>query len=198
MKLIFEYEEEKITGHVPDAADFDADDNGSGERAGEDRVDKGDQVVGRIQGDAERARAGEVKKGEVEDQEDDTLPGLPSYLMRKDLPLPNVSEINVVRHYTNLSRMNFGVDIGFYPLGSCTMKYNPKVNEDIATLDGFRELHPLSHESCIQGALQLFWELEQDLKKLTGMDNFSLQPAAWCSWGTFRSYDSKGILQAKK
>ena len=107
----------------------------------------------RYKADAERARAGEVKKEEGEGQEDDTLTGLPRYLLRKDLPLPNVSEINVVRHYTNLSRMNFGVDIGFYPLGSCTMKYNPKVNEDISKLDGFRELHPLSHESCIQGAL---------------------------------------------
>jgi glycine dehydrogenase subunit 2 len=190
MKLIFEYEEEKITGHVPDADDFDNGsgsgngsddhyDNDSGERsAEEDRVDKDDRTVGKIQGDPERARAGEVKKEEGEGQEDDTLTGLPRYMLRKDLPLPNVSEINVVRHYTNLSRMNFGVDIGFYPLGSCTMKYNPKVNEDIAKLDGFRELHPLSHESCIQGALQLIWELEQDLKKLTGMDRFSLQPAA--------------------
>ena len=98
--------------------------------------------------------------------------------MRKELPLPNVSEITVVRHYTNISRKNFGVDLGFYPLGSCTMKYNPKINEDIASLDGFMDLHPLSHESCTQGSLQLMWELEQDLKKITGMDAFSLQPAA--------------------
>jgi glycine cleavage system P protein (glycine dehydrogenase) subunit 2 len=103
---------------------------------------------------------------------------LPKDLIRKDLSLPNVSEINVVRHYTNISRMNFGVDLGFYPLGSCTMKYNPKINEDIARLDGFKDLHPLSHESCIQGSLQLMWEFEQDLKKITGMDAFSLQPAA--------------------
>jgi glycine dehydrogenase subunit 2 len=179
MKLIFDYEEEKITGHVPDADDFDDGGNASGERyVEEDRVDNDDRTVGRIQGKPERERARELIEGEVEDQEDDTLIELASYLIRKDLPLPNVSEINVVRHYTNLSRMNFGVDIGFYPLGSCTMKYNPKVNEDIAKLDGFRELHPLSHESCIQGALRLFWELEQDLKKLTGMDNFSLQPTA--------------------
>jgi glycine dehydrogenase subunit 2 len=103
---------------------------------------------------------------------------LPKDLIRKELSLPNVSEINVVRHYTNISRMNFGVDVGFYPLGSCTMKYNPKINEDIARLDGFMQLHPLSHESCIQGSLQLMWEFEQDLKKITGMDAFSLQPAA--------------------
>ena len=112
------------------------------------------------------------KKGE------DILAGLPKDLIRKELPLPNVSEVTVVRHYTNISRMNFGVDIGFYPLGSCTMKYNPKINEDIARLDGFKDLHPLSPESCIQGSLQLMWEFEQDLKKITGMDAFSLQPAA--------------------
>lgn len=112
------------------------------------------------------------KKGE------DILTGFPKDLIRKELPLPNVSEVNVVRHYTNISRMNFGVDLGFYPLGSCTMKYNPKINEDIARLDGFKDLHPLSPESCIQGSLQLMWEFEQDLKKITGMDAFSLQPAA--------------------
>jgi glycine dehydrogenase subunit 2 len=108
----------------------------------------------------------------------DILTGLPKDLIRKELPLPNVSEVNVIRHYTNISRMNFGVDIGFYPLGSCTMKYNPKINEDIARLDGFKDLHPISPESCIQGSLQLMWEFEQDLKKITGMDAFSLQPAA--------------------
>jgi glycine dehydrogenase subunit 2 len=118
---------------------------------------------------------------DIDDKEkegEDILTRLPKDLIRKELPLPNVSEINVVRHYTNISRMNFGVDLGFYPLGSCTMKYNPKINEDIARLDGFIDLHPLSHESCIQGSLQLMWEFEQDLKKITGMHAFSLQPAA--------------------
>ncbi len=113
-----------------------------------------------------------------EQRGEDILIGLPKDLIRKELPLPNVSEMNVVRHYTNISRMNFGVDLGFYPLGSCTMKYNPKINEDVARLEGFKELHPLSNESCIQGSLQLMWELEQDLKEITGMDAFSLQPAA--------------------
>jgi glycine dehydrogenase subunit 2 len=80
----------------------------------------------------------------------DFLANLPSDLARKELPLPNVSEVDVVRHYTNMSRMNFGVDLGFYPLGSCTMKYNPKINEDVARLEGFSQLHPLSDESCIQ------------------------------------------------
>lgn len=103
---------------------------------------------------------------------------LPSELTRNDLPLPNVSEINVIRHYTNLSKKNFGVDIGFYPLGSCTMKYNPKVNEDVAKLEGFSLLHPLSKSDFTQGSLQLMWELEQYLKEITGMNAFSLQPAA--------------------
>jgi glycine dehydrogenase subunit 2 len=103
---------------------------------------------------------------------------LPADLTRKDLPLPNVSEISVIRHYTNLSKKNFGVDIGFYPLGSCTMKYNPKINEDVAKLDGFIGLHPHSVDECAQGTLELMWELEQCLKEITGMDAFSLQPAA--------------------
>jgi glycine dehydrogenase subunit 2 len=103
---------------------------------------------------------------------------LPNELLRKGLTLPNVSEPTVVRHYTNMSRMNYGIDLGFYPLGSCTMKYNPRINEDIARLEGFQKLHPLSNEDCIQGSLQLMWELEQDLKAITGMDAFSLQPAA--------------------
>jgi len=108
----------------------------------------------------------------------DPLSDLPKDLIRKELPLPNVSEIDVVRHYTNMSRMNFGVDLGFYPLGSCTMKYNPKINEDISRLEGFANLHPLSSQSSIQGSLQIMWELEQYFKKITGMDAFSLQPAA--------------------
>ncbi|MEM2759430.1 MAG: aminomethyl-transferring glycine dehydrogenase subunit GcvPB [Nitrososphaerales archaeon] len=121
---------------------------------------------------------------EYEEQNSEHLPDediridLSEDLARKDLPLPDVNEVDVVRHYTNLSRMNYGVDIGFYPLGSCTMKYNPKINEDAARLEGFRELHPHSPIDHTQGALQLMWELEQDLKEITGMDNFSLQPAA--------------------
>ncbi len=103
---------------------------------------------------------------------------LPGDLRRGDLPLPNVSEVNVVRHYTNLSRENFGVDVGFYPLGSCTMKYNPKVNEDVAKLEGFSSLHPHAGAKFAQGSLQLMWDLEQLLKEITGMDAFSLQPAA--------------------
>lgn len=110
--------------------------------------------------------------------EEDIPLKLPSGLTRGELPLPNISEISVIRHYTNLSKKNFGVDVGFYPLGSCTMKYNPKINEDMAKLDGFAALHPHSSEECIQGALELMWKLEQQLKEITGMDAISLQPAA--------------------
>lgn len=119
--------------------------------------------------------------GHVPSSSDDdfhSLGDLPRELIRKELPLPNVSEIDVIRHYSNMSRKNFGIDIGFYPLGSCTMKYNPKINEDIAKLEGFMQLHPLSPQSCIQGSLQLMWELGEYFKNITGMDAFSLQPAA--------------------
>jgi glycine dehydrogenase subunit 2 len=97
-------------------------------------------------------------------------------LVRKELDMPEVSEVDVIRHYTALSRRNFGVDNGFYPLGSCTMKYNPKINEDMSRLTGFTQLHPLN--TFNQGALQLMYELEKDLCAITGLDAFSLQPAA--------------------
>jgi glycine dehydrogenase subunit 2 len=103
---------------------------------------------------------------------------LPKHLMRSDLPLPNVNEVDVVRHYTNLSRKNFGIDLGIYPLGSCTMKYNPKVNEDLARLKGFSQLHPMVPTSFSQGSLELIWKLQQYLKEITGMDEITLQPAA--------------------
>lgn len=103
---------------------------------------------------------------------------LPSDIKRANLPLPELNEVDVVRHFTALSRMNYGVDTGFYPLGSCTMKYNPKINEDACSLPGFAGLHPLTPESCNQGALQLMYELEKYLCEITGLDACSLQPAA--------------------
>jgi len=104
---------------------------------------------------------------------------LPAQLQRKDPPhLPEVSEVDVVRHFTNLSRDNYGVDQGFYPLGSCTMKYNPKVNEDVARYPGVSMIHPLQPEEQVQGALQLLYELEETLAEITGMDRVTLQPAA--------------------
>ncbi|BBJ28250.1 aminomethyl-transferring glycine dehydrogenase subunit GcvPB [Athalassotoga saccharophila] len=92
--------------------------------------------------------------------------------------LPEVTEGDVVRHYTNLSRLNYAVDVGFYPLGSCTMKYNPKLNEYAASFDGFSKIHPYQDESSIQGALELMYNLQEDLKVISGMDAMTLQPAA--------------------
>ncbi|MEO7021161.1 MAG: aminomethyl-transferring glycine dehydrogenase subunit GcvPB [Ktedonobacteraceae bacterium] len=104
---------------------------------------------------------------------------VPAGMLRKnDAPLPEVSEIEIVRHYTHLSQRNFGVDTGFYPLGSCTMKYNPKVNEDMAALPGFAHIHPLQPESTVQGAIQIFYELEQYLAEIAGMTRVTLQPSA--------------------
>ena len=100
-------------------------------------------------------------------------------MLRTDLAeLPEISEVEAVRHYTALSRLNYGVDNGLYPLGSCTMKYNPKVNEAVAALPGFSQLHPLQNDSTTQGALQLMFELQQDLAEIAGMDACTLQPAA--------------------
>lgn len=103
---------------------------------------------------------------------------LPEDLKRRSLPLCDVNEIQIIRHYTELSRKNYGIDTNFYPLGSCTMKYNPRVNEDLAKLPGFSDLHPHMPASHAQGALQVIWELEDNLKEITGMDAFSLQPSA--------------------
>ena len=103
---------------------------------------------------------------------------IPREYLREELDLPEVSELDVVRHYTALSRRNFGIDNGFYPLGSCTMKYNPRINEDTARFPGFLQLHPFTPEEFSQGALQLMHELEGYLKEITGMDAFTLQPAA--------------------
>ncbi len=108
-----------------------------------------------------------------------SLAELPSDLQRSEAPaLPEVSELDVVRHYTNLSQMNFGVDSGFYPLGSCTMKYNPKINEEIAAHPGFAGLHPLQPDSTVQGALRVYEELSKALSEITGMADFTLNPFA--------------------
>ncbi|GMA55869.1 glycine dehydrogenase (decarboxylating) beta subunit [Alicyclobacillus sacchari] len=106
------------------------------------------------------------------------LGSLQSFVRSEAAPLPEVGELDVVRHYTALSQKNHGVDSGFYPLGSCTMKYNPKRNERAARLDGFARIHPLAPAQTVQGALQLMYELQNDLAAITGMDAVSLQPAA--------------------
>ena len=103
---------------------------------------------------------------------------LPAGMVRDDLPLPEVSEPDLIRHYTRLSQLNYGVDIGFYPLGSCTMKYNPKINEQVARLPGFAYLHPYQDEATVQGALFLMHSLQEFLKEIGGFAGVSLQPAA--------------------
>jgi glycine dehydrogenase subunit 2 len=104
--------------------------------------------------------------------------GIGKKYLRTELDLPEVAEVDLVRHYTNLSRRNFGVDLGFYPLGSCTMKYNPKVNENAAALPGFTSLHPYAADAMAQGNLQLMFEMQKYLSEIFGMAEFTLQPAA--------------------
>jgi glycine dehydrogenase subunit 2 len=106
------------------------------------------------------------------------LAELPKEFLRKDLPLPELSELEVIRHFTKLSQLNHGVDIGFYPLGSCTMKYNPKVNEKAARLVGFANVHPLQPEETVQGALHLMYQLQSWLAEIGGYAGVTLQPAA--------------------
>jgi glycine dehydrogenase subunit 2 len=108
----------------------------------------------------------------------DALDDLPADLLREELPLPELGELDVVRHFTHLSMLNHSIDAGFYPLGSCTMKYNPKVDEDVARLPGFAQLHPYQPEETVQGALQVMLELQRLLGAITGFPAVTLQPAA--------------------
>jgi len=103
---------------------------------------------------------------------------LPKELLREDLPLPEVAEVDLVRHYMRLSHLNYSVDDGFYPLGSCTMKYNPKINEELCRLPGFARLHPYQAEDTVQGALFLMYHLQVFLEEIGGFVGVSLQPAA--------------------
>lgn len=118
----------------------------------------------------------------------------PDEFMREEEPaLPEVSELDIMRHYTALSNRNHGVDSGFYPLGSCTMKYNPKINENVARFNGFAHIHPLQDESSVQGALELMYDLQEHLIEITGMDEVTLQPAAgahgeWTGLMMIRAY----------
>jgi glycine dehydrogenase subunit 2 len=119
---------------------------------------------------------------------------IPSDYLRVEEPeLPEVSELDIMRHYTALSKRNHGVDSGFYPLGSCTMKYNPKINENVARFNGFAHIHPLQDESTVQGAMELMYDLQEHLKEITGMDEVTLQPAAgahgeWTGLMMIRAY----------
>ncbi|UOQ42543.1 aminomethyl-transferring glycine dehydrogenase subunit GcvPB [Halobacillus salinarum] len=119
------------------------------------------------------------------------------YVRKSEPALPEVSELQIMRHYTALSTRNHGVDSGFYPLGSCTMKYNPKMNEDVARLTGFSHIHPYQSIDTVQGALELMYDLQESLKQITGMDTVTLQPAAgahgeWTGLMMIRAYHEAG------
>ena len=117
--------------------------------------------------------------GKIPHPPKDALDRIPAAALRSTPPaLPELNEPEVVRHYVNLSQLNFAVDTGFYPLGSCTMKYNPKLNEWAARLPGFTALHPMAPDETAQGTLQLLWELEEALAAISGMRAVTLQPAA--------------------
>ena len=122
----------------------------------------------------------------------------------EDAELPEVSELDIMRHYTALSNRNHGVDTGFYPLGSCTMKYNPKINEAVARFPGFARIHPLQDESTVQGALEVVYDLQEHLAEITGMPQVTLQPAAgahgeWTALMMIRAFhEANGDTQRTK
>jgi glycine dehydrogenase subunit 2 len=118
-------------------------------------------------------RAGTIPRYEL------PVPEVPEDLRRRTPPrLPELAEPDIVRHFSELATRTFGIDTGFYPLGSCTMKHNPRVNERVVALPGFRDLHPLQEEDGAQGALELMWRLQEILAEVAGLDAVSLQPAA--------------------
>ncbi|MFL5679179.1 MAG: aminomethyl-transferring glycine dehydrogenase subunit GcvPB [Chloroflexota bacterium] len=126
----------------------------------------------------ERSRPGRGD-GKIPHPPKDALARIPAAALRDTVPaLPELNEPEVVRHYVNLSQLNFAIDTGFYPLGSCTMKFNPKLNEWAARLPGFANLHPMAPDEAAQGTLELLWSLEQSLAEIGGMKAVTLQPAA--------------------
>lgn len=114
----------------------------------------------------------EVEKNELSDIIDK------KFIRQTKAELPEISELDLMRHYTELSNKNHGVDSGFYPLGSCTMKYNPKINEKVARMPGFANSHPEQNDKAIQGSLEIAYDMQEHLKEITGMDEITLQPAA--------------------
>lgn len=127
-----------------------------------------------------------------------------SFLRQDEIGLPELSELEVMRHYKKLSDRNFCIEKGFYPLGSCTMKYNPKVSELLASLDGFNNLHPSQSDDDSQGSLELMYKLQEKLKTITGMDEITLQPAAGAHGELTgmmivkKYFEEKGELNRKK
>jgi glycine dehydrogenase subunit 2 len=122
----------------------------------------------------ELAQQNFVPKLDIEPEKIEEI--LPKNLIRGELRIPDISEVEIVRHYVKLSKINYGVDSGIYPLGSCTMKYNPKINEIVARMTSFSHLHPLQDEN--EGALEILYEISKLLGEITGMDGFTLQPSA--------------------
>jgi glycine dehydrogenase subunit 2 len=118
------------------------------------------------------------RTGVIYPEPDVELSPLPEGLVRQDLPLPELSELDVVRHFTNISTLNYSIDGGFYPLGSCTMKYNPKINEEIARMPGFAGTHPLQPAETVQGNLFMMYQLQEWLQEISGFAAVSLQPSA--------------------
>ncbi len=126
---------------------------------------------------------------------------IPSNLIRDEIQIPDIPEVEIVRHFIKLSTINYGVDLGIYPLGSCTMKYNPKINEHIARLTEFSQIHP--HQEENEGALQIIHNLSNMLSEITGMDGFTLQPAAGAHGELVgllimkKFFETKGIVKSK-
>src|SRR6202790_2400580 len=108
----------------------------------------------------------------------DASPLLPDAVADAPPPLPEVGEIDLIRHFVNLSKRNMSIDTNFYPLGSCTMKYNPKRHERLASLPGLANLHPLQTDASCQGMLHMLWEMQNILAEIAGLESVSLQPAA--------------------
>jgi len=129
---------------------------------------------------------------------------LGKHLRKLELNLPEVSELDCVRHFTNISKKNFGVETGFYPLGSCTMKYNPKINEEIVSNTNFKNLHPYQPVSTVQGALEVYYELQKALSEISGLAEFSLNPYAGAHGELIglmvmkKYHQSKGNFKRKK
>ncbi len=151
----------------------------------------------------EMSQAG--RRGSKLPQLDVPLAPLPDEaLLRKEVGLPEVSESEIVRYFIRLSRMNYGVDCGFYPLGSCTMKYNPKWHDDVASMPGFSNIHPLQSEETLQGALKLMFELQEFLGEITGLPGVGLAPMAgahgeFAGMQIVRAYHlSRGDVKRKK
>src|SRR3954452_11601033 len=159
---------------------------------GERRVARGDSVPARGDGEwsattKERGTLAEPllfelsrpgRKGVPVPASDVPEQALPAEWCRESLPLPEVAERDVVKHFTRLSQRNYAIDLGLYPLGSCTMKYNPRINEDAARQAGFAMIHPSQPAETVQGALELLYELQGYLAEISGFDAVTLQPAA--------------------